>query len=35
MATSWYGKQASKQIENVLDGKPKLYQLLEMPDLFN
>lgn len=29
---SWYGKSASKQIEALLEGKPKLHQLLAVPE---
>lgn len=30
--TTWYGKSTSKQIESLLETKPKLYQLLAIPD---
>ena len=30
--TTWYGKSASKQIEALLESKPKLHQLLAMPE---
>lgn len=30
--TSWYGKSASKQMDALLEGKPKLHQLLAVPE---
>lgn len=30
--TTWYGKSASKQIEALLESKPKLHQLLAVPE---
>lgn len=30
--TSWYGKSASKQIEALLESKPKLHQLLAISE---
>ena len=30
--TTWYGKTASKQIETLIESKPKLHQLLAIPE---
>lgn len=30
--TTWYGKTASKQMEQLLETRPKLHQLLLFPD---
>jgi len=32
MTTTWYGKSASKQIEALIETKPKLHQLLAIPE---
>jgi len=32
MTTAWYGKSATKQLEQLLETKPKLIQLLNAPD---
>jgi hypothetical protein len=32
MTTSWYGKTPAKQLEQLIESKPKLLQLLAVPD---
>ena len=31
MAATWYGKTPNKQVESLLEIKPKLHQLLALP----